>query len=355
MDAFFLFNNDITDKNFYYVSGLVDGVFDNCGVLCERDGKMIIFTTTLEEEAARSAEGYAEIVTYKNKQTRDENLTRVLSAYKKIGIPYHSISYAFYLHLLDLFAATEWIDTTTAFKKARMIKSPEEIHKIRKACEIVDSVAESVPSFLREGMTELELIAEIDFRMRQRGASGPSFRTIAAFGKNSSKPHYSGGDVPLKRGDVVLLDFGAEYAGYCSDITRTYLTGDPAGDPEEELFELYSAVLGMQDAATSMIRAGTNAKQLEDEIRTRIDESERYRGRFIHSLGHSIGLDVHDGSYPDADFHDEFSENMVLTVEPGLYIPGEYGIRIEDDIVVGRDGCTLLTMASKEPVIHEIQ
>jgi Xaa-Pro dipeptidase len=96
-------------------------------------------------------------------------------------------------------------------------------------------------------------------------------------------------------------------------------------------------------------------KQVEDEVHALIDGDERFRGRFIHSLGHSLGMDVHDGSYPDADFQSEFSEHMVLTVEPGIYLPGLYGVRIEDDILVGSDGCTLITNAKKEPVAYEIQ
>ena len=351
VEAIFLFNNDIVDKNFFYVSGLFDGVFDNCGVFCERNGRMFILTSTLEEEASRAAEGYAEIVTYRNQQDRDKSLGRILSPHKRIGIPYHSVSHAFYLHLKDLFGDKEWLDAGTAFKKARMIKSHDEIEKIKKACEIVDRIAECIPTLLKEGMTELDLSAEIDFRLKREGAQGPAFKTIAAFGKNSSKPHYSGARVPLKRGDLVLVDFGAEYNGYCSDITRTYLTAKP----DQDLYDLYSAVLKMQKAAIELIRAGTNVKHVEDEVRTLIDGDERFRGRFIHSLGHSLGLDVHDGSYPDADFQTEFSEHMVLTVEPGIYLPGVYGVRIEDDIVVGRDGCTLITSANREPVAYEIQ
>jgi Xaa-Pro dipeptidase len=351
VEALFLFNNGIVDKNFFYVTGLTDGVFDNCGFLCEPNGRMYLFSSSLEEEAARSAEGYAEILTYGNRSTRDENIVRVLSAYRKVGIPFQTVSHFFFLHLRALCGQVEWIDASAAFRNARMIKFPEEIAKIQKACEIVDGIAEAVPSVLREGMTELELSAEIDFRMKKAGAAAPSFRTIAAFGKNSSKPHYGGGDVPLKTGDAVLVDFGAESAGYCSDITRTYLTGKPG----RELIELYSTVLDIQQKALGAIRPGTNAKQLEEEIRRLVGEKRGFRGRYIHSLGHSLGLDVHDGSYPEDDIKGEFSKDMVITVEPGLYIPGVYGVRIEDDVVVGTNGCRLLTRARKELAFHEIQ
>jgi len=350
VDAVFIFNNERVDKNFFYMSGLTDGVFENCGVLCDTDGRMFIFTTTLEEEAARTAEGYAEIVTYKNEESRDGKFIHILSQYKKIGIPYRSISHLFYLHLQSMFDGTEWIDAEKAFRLERMIKSQEEITRITKACEIVSRVADSVPEILKEGMTELDLSAEIDFQMKKMGAHGVAFKTIAAFGCNTSKPHYSGANVSLSRGDVILIDFGAEYMGYSSDITRTYLTGMPG----KHLIDIYYTLLSAQKTAIDLIKAGNSSKDVEDEVRKIIDSNENYRGKFIHSLGHSLGMDVHDGPYPDADFNHEFAENMVLTVEPGIYIPGLYGMRIEDDIVVGREGCTVLTTARKEPISYEI-
>jgi Xaa-Pro dipeptidase len=139
--------------------------------------------------------------------------------------------------------------------------------------------------------------------------------------------------------------------GYVSDISRTYFTGKPA----KKAFDMFDAVLAAQSRALGLIKAGVSADYVEREARNEIDQIELFRGKFIHSLGHSIGLDVHDDSYPDADFKKEFKENMVLTVEPGIYLPGLYGIRIEDDIVVKKDGCEILTTAQKEPITYEIQ
>ena len=350
-EAIFIFNRNTVDKNFFYVTGLFNGVFENCGVLCRRDGTINLFTTSLEEEAVRSLEENVEIIVYKDKKGRAKGLRKILSNYGKIGICYDSISYTFYLYLEQSFPDIEWVDVGKAFKMSRMIKSSDEIEKIRKAADIVSAVADNVPGFLKEGMTELDLAAEIDYHMKKTGAQNAAFSTIAAFGKNASMPHYSGAAVPLRDGNVVLVDFGAEYMGYVSDISRTYFTGKP----EKKAFDMFDTVLAAQSRALELIKAGVSADYVEREARNEIDRKESFRGRFIHGLGHSIGLDVHDDSYPDADFKKEFKENMVLTVEPGIYLPGLYGIRIEDDIVVKKDGCEIITTAQKEPVAYEIQ
>ncbi len=350
-EAIFIFNKNSVDKNFFYVTGLFNGVFENCGVLCCRDGLIYLFTTLLEEEAARSLDGNAEIIVYKDKKERAKGLQKVLSKFRKIGICFNSISYTSYLYLEQTFPDIEWVDVGKAFKISRMIKSKDEIEKIRKAADIASAVADDIPGFFKEGMTELDLAAEIDYRVKKTGAQKVAFSTIAAFGKNTSMPHYCGADVPLRDGNVVLVDFGAEYMGYVSDISRTYFTGKP----EKKAFDIFDTVLAAQSRAFELIKAGISADYVEREARNEIDRKELFRGKFIHGLGHSIGLDVHDDGYPDADFKKEFKENMVLTVEPGIYLPGLYGIRIEDDIVVKKDGCEIITTAQKEPITYEIQ
>jgi Xaa-Pro aminopeptidase len=338
------------DRNFLYVTGLKGGVFENCGVLCERDGSMTIFSTTLEEEILRGAEDYARLVVYKNEKERNEQLSKALSRFASIGICFGSVSHSLYINLHELINGTGMIDVDGAFRKSRMIKTDEEIVLIKKACEIVSTVADEFPDHLSRGVTERDLANEVDYRMRKCGAHRSAFETIVAFSPNNSKPHYTGGDVALKPGDTVLLDFGADYEGYVSDITRTYLTGDP--DPK--LKKCYETVLHAQAIALNLIRAGAKTEQVEKEVKGFIDGHRRFKDRFIHGLGHSIGLTVHDNSYPGTDFNHTFGQGMVLTVEPGIYLPGEYGIRIEDDVVVKSDSCDVLTTARKELTIHEI-
>lgn len=349
-EAMFIFNRNSMDKNFLYVTGLSKGVFENCGVLFEESGKMYLFTTTLEEEMSRTVEKYADLIVYKDEHERSSQLKKILSGYKEIGICYETISYLFYSRLQKLLNGTKLVDVTEAFKMARMVKSQDEIESIRRACSIASDVACSIPAVLKRGITELELGAEIDYLVRKKGAHSAAFKTIVAFAENTSKPHYSGDSIPLREGDVVLVDFGAEYMGYTSDITQTYLTGKP----DKDLLDLYSTVYEAQKLAIELIREGIKVEYVEDRVKKYIDNHERYRGRFIHGLGHSLGLDVHDDSYPIYCFNGKFAENMVLTVEPGIYLPGLYGVRLEDDIVVKKAGCEVLTAREKELITYEI-
>ncbi len=345
-----IYNRDSLDKNFLYMTGLDNGVFENCGLLFVQNGKMYVFATALEEEILKSLEEDAEIVMYKDKQERDDKLKSALSNYKTIGISFDSTSHSLYLHLKELLGDMYLVDIGNAFKNARMIKSRDEIEKIQKACDIASSVADDFPNYLKRGVTELDLSGEIDYQVRRRGAQAAAFQTIVAFGTNASKPHYSGANVPLKEGDIILIDFGATYSGYVSDISRTYLTGKPG----EDVLKLYNTVLKAQEIALGMIGNGVQVEKVEKAVCRFIDSHDSFRGRFIHSLGHSIGLEVHENSYPQEDFEKSFVENMVLTVEPGIYLPGLGGVRIEDDIVVEKESCLILTTASKEAVTYEV-
>ena len=349
-ECIFIYNRDRVDSNFLYVTGLKGGVFENCGVLCEQDGSVTIFSTTLEEEILRDSEDFAQLIVYKNEKERNEKLGRALSGYSCIGTSFGSISHSFYINLCELLDGTQLIDVDGAFRKSRMIKSDDEIALISKACEIASAVADEFPRYFERGVTEADLATEVDYRMKKLGAAHSAFETIVAFSPNNSKPHYSGKDVALKPGDTVLLDFGADYEGYVSDITRTYLTGEP----DALLRKCYETVLHAQHKAIELIHDGVSAEKVEKEVKRYIDSHERFRHRFIHGLGHSIGLTVHDNSYPGPEFDKTFKEGMVLTVEPGIYLPGEYGVRIEDDVLVKSDSCAVLTTARKELEVNEI-
>ena len=349
-EAVFIFNRNGIDKNYLYLTGLSGGVFENCGVVAESGGKLVLVTTALEEELSSGAVGYDDIIVYRTEEEREKAMKRLFSSYRRVGVAYDRIPHSFYHEMKALSEKTEWVDISGAFRLTRMLKSPDEIERIERACEIADRAAGLIPSMLKEGIKEIDLGAEIDYRVKKLGASGPAFDTIVAFGENTSKPHYRGGAVPLRPGDPVLVDFGAEYEGYNSDITRVFFTGKP----KAELVDLYSVVSEAKEIAISLIKEGESARTVEDKVKMKIDSFDRYRGRFIHSLGHSLGLDVHDDSYPFKSHDGKFCENMVLTVEPGVYLPGLYGVRLEDDIVVKKEGCTLLTSPVKEPKTYEI-
>ncbi|MBN2323732.1 MAG: aminopeptidase P family protein [Spirochaetes bacterium] len=349
-DAIFVFNRNGLDSNYLYLTGLSGGVFNNCGLIAEKGGHLTLFSSSLEEELSRTATGYDEIIVYSDEEEREAVLKKALSAYKKVGIAYERIPHSFYRRMEALAGGIELCDVSNAFRLARIVKSEYEIERITRACAIADNVARQIPPMLSTAVTENDLRTEIDYRIKKEGAKGPAFDTIVAFGENTSKPHYTGGEVPLRPGAHVLVDFGAEYAGYRSDITRVYFTGSPHAG----LIDLYRTVNEAKELALSLIADGINAHDVEERVKTYIDSHESYNGRFIHSLGHSLGIDVHDDSYPIKSRDGMFCENMVLTVEPGIYLPGLYGVRLEDDIIVRKKGCDLLTSPVREPETYEI-
>ena len=350
VEAIFLFNKDILDKNYLYLTGFYFGVFENCGILIDRDCNPVFLTTTLEEEIITSQFKNYKVYTYRDEEGRIKSIGRVLKEYKRIGLPFDSTTHSGFLWLEQNFQGIHWVDVSGAFRKARMIKFEYEIENIAEAGRIASEVADNIPDFLSKGITELELASEIEYYMKKMGAQGPAFTTIVAFGENSSKPHYTGENTRVLDNYIVLVDFGAVYRGYVSDITRTFLVNNPP----REAVEVYRIVLKAQEMAIDMIKDGESAKRVEREVRGFIDSFERYRGRFIHSLGHSIGREVHDDGYPGEEWNNQFTEGMVLTVEPGIYIPNMFGIRIEDDIVVGKDHSRVLTSANKELNIHAL-
>ena len=179
--------------------------------------------------------------------------------------------------------------------------------------------------------------------MMKLGAEETSFSSIVAFGENASMPHYSPGERKLRKNEFVLMDFGARYKRYCSDITRTVVYGKAT----DEMKEMYDVVLRAQTESMKLIKENVNGKDVDLAARKVIDES-KFKGRFIHSLGHGVGMDVHDHPALASTYDFPLKENMVVTNEPGVYIPKVGGVRIEDDVIVKKDTCEVISTAPKD-------
>ena len=218
----------------------------------------------------------------------------------------------------------------------RQIKDQREVQLIRRAGQIAHLALERVLSRIRVGMTESELAGMLDLEIRRLNAAN-SFETIAAFGPSASRPHHIPGSRKLRKNDTILLDFGAVYQGYCSDITRCFYTGRLSS----EYKKAYQAVLGAQEAALSEIKPGVDVKQ-PDKAARRVIKNYNLPV-FGHGTGHGIGLNVHESPTVSPRSTGKFTAGMVFTVEPGIYIPGKFGIRIEDDVLVTDSGCQVLT------------
>jgi Xaa-Pro dipeptidase len=344
LDAIAVVNGGRADPNFFYISGYKGGLFEGSILFMFPDGRVEVLTTPLEEEAARRRPDYAiRVDRSRGPAGRRAMVSSILKGSKRVGVNFQGVSHGDYLQLEAMLRTKELLDVSGAFSRSRMVKDPDELEAISSAARIISEVVDQVPSLAKEGMTEKALRAKIDLEMVERGADSPSFESIVAFGEDSALPHHSSGGRPLRRGDNVLVDVGARYDLYCSDITRTFFFGRaPAGQREA-----YAKVLEAQTRAIGAIREGVTGRAVH-RIAAGVIERSRFRGRFTHSLGHSIGLEVHDGTGLSPRSAHRLKRNMVMTVEPGIYSPGEGGVRIEDDVVVTRRACTVLTTSAKD-------
>ncbi len=217
----------------------------------------------------------------------------------------------------------------------KMVKKEEELTKIKKACDIAYQAFLQTLPIIKAGVTEKQVKNHLENRMILLGADKTSFDTIIAFGKNSAVPHHETGDTVLKNGQCVLMDFGCEVEGYCSDITRTLFVGEP----DDKFLRVYDAVLGAKMLSEDKISSGisgVNADKIARDYLTILGFGEN----FTHSLGHGIGLNIHERPYLSKKSSDLILEGMVFSVEPGIYFDGEFGVRIEDTVVL-KDGKVL--------------
>ena len=347
IDAIIVKNSEepFIDKNFFYLTDLKKGLFEGCIAVLFSDGGVELIVSQLESESAYVSN--LNVNVYKDNKEYKKILSETLGNSSKIGLNFSNIAHKDFINLKDFFPNKEFVNVSNALMKSRSVKDTDEIKLISKAVEIADSVMGRIPEITKEGMKEFELAAEINYLMQKCGADGPAFDTISSFGANSSQPHYSHGDKTLKNGEFILCDFGSCFEKYNSDITRTFVFKE-TDDKQKKMHEVVS---GAQKIAFEKIKPGITGKEVHSEVEEYINKTE-FAGRFIHGTGHSLGLNVHDGYVglsPNSEI--ELVENMVLTVEPGVYIPGFGGVRIEDDILVTSDGCKILSKSNRD-LIH---
>ena len=243
-------------------------------------------------------------------------------------------------------AGVEWTPLADEVEHMRQVKDDQEIELIERACRITGESFERILPQIREGMTEKELAVRLEFDMLEHGATSPAFTTIVAAGANGSLPHAMPGEYRIRRGDMITMDFGAKVGGYCADMTRTVALGQPS----DEMRRVYETVLAAQNMAQSAVRAGADCRAVDAIARGYID-AQGYEGRFGHGLGHSLGIEIHENPRLSAAATGKLVANQLMTVEPGVYLPGIGGVRIENTVVVLEGGCRALTLPTKELLI----
>jgi Xaa-Pro aminopeptidase len=296
------------------------------------------------EQAKEQVKGY-EIIQH-NKSFVDE-ASRIVKVEKigKLGFEQDHVTFSLWKKLEQSMEA-ELVPVSNIIEELRMVKTEEEKNTIKEAARIADAAFAHILDYIKPGVAELDIAHELEFFMRKNGATSSAFDMIVASGKRSALPHGIASSKKIENGDFVTLDYGALYQGYVSDITRTVAVGKPSS----RLREIYGIVLDAQKTAIEKIGPGMTGKEADAIARDLISE-KGYGDQFGHSLGHGIGLEVHEGPGLAKRSETKLLPGMVVTVEPGIYLPEMGGVRIEDDIFITDKGNEILTHAPKEFII----
>jgi Xaa-Pro aminopeptidase len=286
----------------------------------------------IEEISSNFIKGFAELLKRKK--------------IKNLSFESQDLNFKTYQQLKEKLELENLNPVESVVESLRMIKDSSEIQKIKKAVEIADQGFQFLLDFIEVGKSEKEIALELEFFMKRNGGEANAFDFIVASGKRGALPHGVASDKLIEKGDLVTIDFGTVYQGYHSDITRTVAVGEPAS----ELKEIYQIVLEAQKKVISEIKAGMSCVEADKIARDLIKEAG-YGDNFGHGLGHGVGLEIHEGPRVSYTSEDNLKPGMVVTDEPGIYISGLGGVRIEDDLLITENGCEVLNAAPKELII----
>lgn len=261
---------------------------------------------------------------------------------RRVGFESHDVTVELLEQWRQALPEVEWVSANRIVEGLRRIKEPGELAIIEEAVRLADDAMAHIYEWLRPGVTERQVAWELEVYMRTHGADALSFTTIVGSGPNGARPHAATSERVLQWGDPVVIDMGAVYGGYCSDLTRSFCMG-PASDEYRAVWEL---VRQAQEAAENAIVAGMVGSQA-DAVARQVITDGGHGPDFGHGLGHGVGESIHEGPYASRTSGDVLPAGTVLTVEPGIYLPGKFGVRIEDMVVVTEDGCRVLTGSAK--------
>jgi Xaa-Pro aminopeptidase len=328
--------------------GYLTGFTGSAGLLLVLAHETVLTTDGRYEQQAGeqlAAAGVEARVEFGGAARQREALVEAAAGVERLGLEAAHVTWA----QQRAFAAGEWFPSTELVATAgvvehlRQVKDAGELARIGAAASIADRALETVKVHLADGVTEQEVALALDLEMRRLGASGSAFATIVASGPNGAKPHALPSARPIGRGEMVVIDFGATVDGYRSDMTRTLCVGPPATKTLARMFEV---VTEAQRAGVATVVAGRSTADVDAACRSVIDDAG-WGTAFVHGTGHGVGLDIHEAPAVAATSGDTLAAGHVVTVEPGVYIPSEGGVRIEDTVVVTEDGCRPLTLSPK--------
>ena len=335
----------ISEKNRFYFTGFAS----TFGYLVLMRKKKIFITDPRYYEMAQSLEADGvEVVQIASGLGATDTLIDIFKQYgvKNVGYEDTELTVSEYLSLKEKLGEFELVPVGKDVNYVRSFKTETEIKYIKKAQSITDIAFTKILEVIKPGITEREIAIELEYIMAKNGAEGLAFDTIIASGINSSKPHAHPSDKVIALGDPVTMDFGARYHGYCSDMTRTVFVGEPS----EEIRKIYNVVLLAQKMGISNAYCGMTGKELDSFCREYI-KSNGYENYFAHGTGHSLGIDIHETPSANSRSTDTISAKQFITCEPGIYIPGLGGVRIEDLLLIEEDNVIDLTTSDKNIII----
>lgn len=286
---------------------------------------------------------FDEIVVYDARGLTKDDYENFFMFCENVGFEENYVTYAKYKEYIRKYKINCLVETENMIEKQRMVKDDEEIENIRRACKVADDCFDHIVNYIRPGMTEKQIAREIDY-FYYKHSEGLSFDTIVASGENSSKPHAVPTDRRIQENDVITIDMGCKINGYCSDMTRTIFVGKVP----DEVKPVYDLVLKNQEQVLQDMKDNANTKQISKMV----DNDFRLNNYdLIHALGHGVGLDIHEGPVLSINSESVLRENMVVTDEPGIYVAGQFGVRIEDTVLITKGGCEPLTKSPKRYIV----
>jgi Xaa-Pro dipeptidase len=324
------------DKNMKYFTGFSGGSL----LLVPQEGESILFVYGVNYEAAKEETNGARVELIKMGENIAKRVANEIYGLKIRHIGFDSLRASSYLKMKGLLGETELEDAGEIVRSLRKVKDESELRLITKAAEITSRGMNTAFEIMAAGLKERAVAAEMEYEMRKSGSDGVAFETIVSSGPSSAFPHGGCGDREIRKSDFVVVDIGAKYQSYCADLTRTFIVGKPS--PKQ--LEVYEAVKEAQSIAMNQVRAGIEAKEVDGVAREYIAKMG-YGEYFVHSLGHGVGLDVHEPPTLGPSSKDVLASGNTVTVEPGIYIPKFGGVRIEDTVLVMEGEARKLTEA----------
>ena len=329
-----LFRNseNCADANFYYFSQLPKLHFNSDFLIVQKMGKQILLASKFDDALKHSS-------IIQKRFSSEKELHALLRKYlsgKRIGVNFSCYPHSNFLALKKLLKNKKFIDVSETLGKLRAVKNNAEINKIKEACKITLGIYRYIENFVKAGMSEIEILNEINKQMIMHSCL-EAYPSVVAFGENSAVPHHVPGNRKLRRGDLLLMDAGVSYENYCSDLTRCYAIGK-ASEAQKENYEKVKSAL---DCAISSIKQNTKPSELYKIAEKNLNE------KMPHAIGHGIGIEAHD--FPSLSTKSPaLQQNNALAIEPAIYIPKKFGIRLEDDVIVKKENWEGIKKARKE-------